>query len=120
MLARGDHKSTQDEPKLVEQLLSKEVVHQFLMIIPIELVPIIPNTMVQPIGLMAKQWTLLDEKSKQKNQVQNHARPLLLGNQRGGVTVDQQPNRNGAIPGKSLWLGPPVHNTLHCVGLPGP
>jgi hypothetical protein len=30
------------------------------MVIPIELVPLIPNAMVQPVGL-AKQWTLDDQ-----------------------------------------------------------
>jgi hypothetical protein len=57
MLVRGNHKSAQDEPAIVEKLLTKDVVHGFSMVIPIELVPLIPNAMVQPVGL-AKQWTL--------------------------------------------------------------
>ena len=57
MLARGNHKSAQEEPDIVEKLLTKDVVHGFSMVIPIELVPLIPNAMVQPVGL-AKQWTL--------------------------------------------------------------
>ena len=64
MLVRGNHKSAQDEPEIVEQLLSKDVVHGFSMVIPVELVPLIPNAMVQPVGL-AKQWTL-DEQGKRK------------------------------------------------------
>ena len=60
MLARGNHKSAQAEPEIVGKLLSKDVVHGFSMVIPIELVPLIPNAMVQPVGL-AQQWTL-DEK----------------------------------------------------------
>jgi hypothetical protein len=60
MLARGNHKSAQDEPEIVGKLLSKDVVHGFSMVIPIELVPLIPNAMVQPVGL-AKQWTLDEE-----------------------------------------------------------
>jgi hypothetical protein len=64
MLQRGNHKSAQEEPAIVEQLLSKDVVHGFSMVIPIELVPLIPNAMVQPVGL-AKQWTL-DEKGNRK------------------------------------------------------
>ena len=64
MLERGNHKSAQEEPEIVEQLLSKDVVHGFSMVIPIELVPLIPNAMVQPVGL-AKQWTL-DEEGNRK------------------------------------------------------
>jgi len=60
MLVRGNHKSAQDEPEIVEKLLSKDVVHGFSMVIPKAIVPLIPNAMVQPVGL-AKQWTL-DEK----------------------------------------------------------
>jgi hypothetical protein len=57
MLARGNHKSPQDEPEIVEKLLTKDVVHGFSMVIPVELVPLIPDAMVQPVEL-AKQWTL--------------------------------------------------------------
>jgi hypothetical protein len=57
MLARGNHKSAQDEPAIVEKLLTKDVIHGFSIVIPIEHVPLIPNAMVQPVGL-AKQWTL--------------------------------------------------------------
>ena len=57
MLARVNHKSAKEEPEIVEKLLTKDVVHGFTMVIPIELVPLIPNAMVQPVGL-AKQWTL--------------------------------------------------------------
>ena len=61
MLVRGNHKSTKEEPEIVEKLLTKDVVHGFFsMVIPIELVPLIPNAMVQPVGL-AKQWTLDDQ-----------------------------------------------------------
>jgi hypothetical protein len=60
MLVRGNHKSAKDEPEIVEKLLTKDVVHGFSMVIPIELVPLIPNAMVQPVGL-AKQWTLDDQ-----------------------------------------------------------
>ena len=64
MLGRGNHKSAQDEPDIVKQLLSKDVVHGFSMVIPIGAVPLIPNAMVQPVGL-AKQWTL-DEAGNRK------------------------------------------------------
>ena len=52
----------------MEQLLSQDVVDGFSMAISIGVsigvVPLIPNTMVQPVGL-AKQWTL-DEKENRK------------------------------------------------------
>ena len=57
MLARGNHKSAQEEPEIVEQLLAKDVAHGFSMVTPRELVPQIPGAMVQPVGL-AKQWTM--------------------------------------------------------------
>ena len=40
MLTHGNHKSAQDEPESVEQLLSKDVVHGFSMDILIKLVPL--------------------------------------------------------------------------------
>jgi hypothetical protein len=65
MLQLGNHKSAQEEPEIAaEQLLSKDVAHGFSMVIPMELVPLIPHAMVQPVGL-AKQWTL-DEKGNRK------------------------------------------------------
>jgi hypothetical protein len=65
LLERGNHKSAQDDPEIVEQLLSKDVVHGFSMVMPVELVPLVtPHDMVQPVGL-AKQWTL-DEEGKRK------------------------------------------------------
>jgi hypothetical protein len=57
MLARSNHKSAQEEPEIVGKLLSKDMVHPFSMIVPIGLVPLIPNVMVQPVGLV-RQWTL--------------------------------------------------------------
>jgi hypothetical protein len=67
MLDRGNHKSTQDDPEIVEQLLSKDVVHGFSMVTPVELAPLMPHAMVQPVGL-AKQWTL----NKQGNRKIKH------------------------------------------------
>jgi hypothetical protein len=61
MLVRGNHKSAQDEPEIVEKLLSKNVVHGFSMVIPKALVPLIPHAMVQPAVGLAKQWTLDDQ-----------------------------------------------------------
>ena len=60
MLGRGNHKSAQDEPAIVKQLLSKDIVHGFSMVIPLGAVPLIPNAMVRPVGL-AKQGTLDEE-----------------------------------------------------------
>ena len=60
MLSRDNHKLAQDEPAIAKQLLSKDVVHGFSIVIPIGAVPLIPHAMVQPVGL-AKQRTLNEE-----------------------------------------------------------
>jgi hypothetical protein len=57
MLSRGNHKSAQANPGQVGRLLTKDVVHGFSLIVPIEPVPLIPGAMVQPTGL-AEQWVL--------------------------------------------------------------
>jgi hypothetical protein len=57
MIARGNHKSAQANPEQVGKLLSKDVSHGFSMVVPVSLVPMIPNAMVQPTGL-AEQWVL--------------------------------------------------------------
>jgi hypothetical protein len=56
-LHRGNHKSAQDESDQVAKLLKKDVDHGFAWVIPKRLVPLIPGSMVQSLGL-AKQWTL--------------------------------------------------------------
>ena len=60
ILSRGNHKSAQVKLAIAEQLLSKDVVHDFSMVIPIGAVPLISHAMAQPVGL-AKQWTLDEE-----------------------------------------------------------
>ena len=59
MLARGNHKSAQEEPEIAGQLLAKDVAHGFSMVIPRELVPQIPGAMVQPVGLATVSYTHL-------------------------------------------------------------
>jgi hypothetical protein len=56
-LSRVNHKLAQDEPDQVSKLLKKAVDHGFSLVIPKEQVFLIPDAMVQPLGL-AKQWTL--------------------------------------------------------------
>ena len=56
-LQRGNHKSAQEESDQVAKLLKKDVDHGFAWVIPKHLVPLIPGSMVQSLGL-AKQWTL--------------------------------------------------------------
>jgi hypothetical protein len=50
----GNHKSAQDKGDQVAKLLKKDVNHGFAWIIPKHLLPLIPQSMVQPLGL-AKQ-----------------------------------------------------------------
>ena len=57
LLARGNHKSAQDEPEQIDRLLQKEVHHGFALPIPVEVVEKIKGSSVQPLGL-AKQWGL--------------------------------------------------------------
>jgi hypothetical protein len=59
-LQRGNHKSAEDNTTVVAELLQKEVHHGFTWVIPRELVPLIPGSMVEPLGL-AEQWTLNTE-----------------------------------------------------------
>jgi hypothetical protein len=60
MLARGNHKSAEDERSVVHNLLFKDVTHGFSMPIPPEIVPKLLHAMVQPFGV-AKQTTLNDK-----------------------------------------------------------
>jgi hypothetical protein len=56
-LHRGNHKSAQDESGQIAKVLKKDVDHGFAWVIPKRLVPLIPGSMVQSLGLV-KQWTL--------------------------------------------------------------
>lgn len=56
-LEQGNHKLAKANSAKVTKLLLKDVTHGFAWVIPKQLVPLIPNAMVEPLGL-AKQWTL--------------------------------------------------------------
>ena len=60
ILARGNHKSAQELPEQVTKLLNKDVTHGFSIPLPVEIVKLIPNAGVQPLGL-ASQWTIDEE-----------------------------------------------------------
>ena len=109
MLGRGNHKLAQDEPAIVKQLLSKDMVHGSSMAIPIGAVPLIPHTMVQPVGL-AKQWALNEEGNRKvKYRITqdlsysktNKEVPLLINSR---IDMDQD----------GLQVGPPENHPLHC------
>jgi hypothetical protein len=57
MLARGNHKSAEDEPTAVKKLLLKDVTHGFSMPVLPSIVPRLLCALVQPLGV-AKQTTL--------------------------------------------------------------
>ena len=57
LLQRGNHKSAQDSVDKVSELISKDVVHGFVIPIPPEVVEKIPGAAVQPLGL-ARQWSI--------------------------------------------------------------
>jgi hypothetical protein len=59
MLERGNHKSSEAEPDIVNRLLLKDVTHGFSIPIPPHIVPRIVGALVQPFGL-AKQFTLTE------------------------------------------------------------
>jgi hypothetical protein len=59
MIARGNHKSAEDEPGALVRLLSKDVTHGFLMPIPLHNVKLIPGALSQPLR-MARQITIND------------------------------------------------------------
>jgi hypothetical protein len=57
MINRGNHKSADDEPSVVNKLLLKDVTHGFSLPLPPETIARIRGALVQPLGL-AKQWSL--------------------------------------------------------------
>jgi hypothetical protein len=59
ILERGNHKSSNAEPEIVNKLLLKDVTHGFSIPLPPETVPLIVGALVQPFGL-AQQFTLTE------------------------------------------------------------
>jgi hypothetical protein len=59
MLERGNHKSSDAEPDIVNKLLLKDVTHGFSIPLPPDTVPLIVGALVQPFGL-AQQFTLTE------------------------------------------------------------
>ena len=60
LVKRGNHKSAQDNPEQVGILLGKDVLHGFVIPIPVKIIPLIPNAAVQPLGLV-QQWTAKED-----------------------------------------------------------
>jgi hypothetical protein len=59
-LQQGNHKPAKDKSNQIAKLLKKDVNHGFAWVIPTHLVPLLPESVVQPLGL-ATQWILTDE-----------------------------------------------------------
>jgi hypothetical protein len=57
MLERGNHKSSEAEPAIINRLLLKDVTHSFSIPVTPETVPVIAGALVQPFGL-TQQFTL--------------------------------------------------------------
>jgi hypothetical protein len=60
LIDRGNHKSAQENPEQVGILLGKDVHHGFVIPIPKEIIHLIPNAAVQPLGLV-QQWTTKED-----------------------------------------------------------
>jgi hypothetical protein len=56
-LKYGNHKSTQQNPTIVREMLDDEVRHGWQLVLPAESIPVIPGTIVSPLGLV-KQNTI--------------------------------------------------------------
>jgi hypothetical protein len=117
MISGGNHKSAQDNPEQVRRLLTKDVVHGFSMVLPIELVPLIPKAMVQPTGLA--QQRVLDEKGQRNDQVPNDTEPQLHRDGQGRAAFSQQQNRHDGLSRNDLWMVPATHPSLYCGALLG-
>ena len=63
LIDRGNHKSAQENPEQVGILLGKDVHHGFVIPIPKEIIHLIPNAAVQPLGLV-QQWTTKEDGSR--------------------------------------------------------
>jgi hypothetical protein len=93
MVERGNHKSAENEPGVVNKLLLKDVTHGFSLPIPPKTVALIPGGLVQPLGL-AKQWTL-NEKGRSHPKISAHTRPLVLRLPRR--MLRQRPHQHGTM-----------------------
>jgi hypothetical protein len=60
LILRGNHKSAQSNPEQVGVLLGKDVTHGFVIPIPVKIIPLIPGSAVQPLGLV-QQWTTQED-----------------------------------------------------------
>jgi hypothetical protein len=59
-LRYGNHKSTQKNPSLVVEMLNEEVTRGWQLVLPCNKVPVIPGTIVSPLGLVCQKT--IDEK----------------------------------------------------------
>jgi hypothetical protein len=66
-IKQGNHKPAQANREQVGMLLAHGFAHGFAMVVPTDLVPLIPGAMVQPTGL-AEQW-VLDNNGKRKPRI---------------------------------------------------
>ena len=110
LVKRGNHKSAQDNPEQVGILLGKDVLHGFVIPIPVKIIPLIPNAAVQPLGLV-QQWTAKEDGTRAiKYRITQDL--SFSSNKEGATQVDQQPDRHGIVPGDDIWLVLPTDPTL--------
>jgi hypothetical protein len=75
-LGYGNHKSTQSNPTVVREMLDDEVRHGWQLVLPAESIPLIPGTIVSPLGLVeqitinehgetTQKWRLIHDQSFQ-------------------------------------------------------
>jgi hypothetical protein len=109
-LQQGNHKSAQDKSDQVAKLLKKDLDHGFAWIIPKHLVPLIPQSMVQPLGL-AKQWTM--NKNGERIPKYRLTQDLSFKCAKGtkGMSVNSQIKMK--VPGNDIWVVHVAHPPLH-------
>ena len=120
MLARGNHKSAQEEQEQVGRLISKDVLHGFTIPIPIEIVELIPGAVVQPLGL-AKQWTMgPDGERVVKYRL---TQDLSFSSDKAvdpAVLINSRVDMERLLSRDNLWVVPPAHTPPHTSVPPHP
>jgi len=111
-IERGNHKSAEKSPEVVQKLLAKDVKHGFSLPINASAVKKIRGVMVQPCGLAIH----VGRVGRQSTQVQVNTRFVALHHSRN--ILHQQNNRHGSISRNDLRVVPDSSRPLHISNAP--
>jgi hypothetical protein len=102
-IARGNHKSANDELEQVKRLISKDVTHGFSVPFPASTVTLLPSPVVTPLSL-AKQWTLDNKGERVPKFRMTQDLSFSSSDPTHAISINKRIDMHGKLPRNYIWL----------------